>query len=494
MNKRPAHIFFLLPVGIYFLHSWFYRDWLVDDAAISVAYAQNLAAGHGLLSQPGRPPVEAFSNPLWVFLLAFAKFIGLFHLYATPKLMAGAAVLLAAYWVCRMLMTRYDLPSLSAALFLCLPLLNAPFVCWVNAGLENGLYILGITALLGLLLQKKPPPQALIGIVVGGLALIRPEGILFGLVWAIWWLKKWDSKAGIRALLFALGLTLSLGIYQLFRVAYFGEILPTPFYAKMGNEGRNTDLWLKFHHVFRTLTGPLGGLTGIIFVFVAFFSAFRQKFVLSHLLPLAAWLCGIFIFLILPYDHLGWYRYASPFIWLSYLMIAILVREWTRDWNKIRKRNRIILWIMGGLFAIGHVGMGVIITQKRSSHPPVPYREVAQRYGHRFNDILESQGIEQGKILVPDIGATLLVSKHEAYDFLGLVDPLMAKTYQRDSARYTDYIFEEIKPDLIGCHGLWLEDRDWQQDPRLVRDYEIYSRAPLDGGIEALVYIRKADN
>ena len=46
------------------------RGWLVDDAAISMAYAANWTAGHGLVAQPGLPPVEGYSNFLWVVVLA----------------------------------------------------------------------------------------------------------------------------------------------------------------------------------------------------------------------------------------------------------------------------------------------------------------------------------------------------------------------------------------------------------------------------------------
>ena len=46
------------------------RGWIVDDAAISMAYAANWVAGHGLVSQPGMPPVEGYSNFLWVVGLA----------------------------------------------------------------------------------------------------------------------------------------------------------------------------------------------------------------------------------------------------------------------------------------------------------------------------------------------------------------------------------------------------------------------------------------
>ncbi len=47
-----------------------------DDAYISFSYAARLASGHGLRLSVGSPPVEAFSDPLWVALLAVGKLFG----------------------------------------------------------------------------------------------------------------------------------------------------------------------------------------------------------------------------------------------------------------------------------------------------------------------------------------------------------------------------------------------------------------------------------
>lgn len=43
---------------------------LFDDAMISMRYARNLAHGAGLRWNPGEPPVEGFTNPLWVVFMA----------------------------------------------------------------------------------------------------------------------------------------------------------------------------------------------------------------------------------------------------------------------------------------------------------------------------------------------------------------------------------------------------------------------------------------
>ena len=58
-----------LPLLLLVAHALLFGEWIVDDAGITFAYARNLVDGHGLVSQPGLPPVEGFSNFLWMLTL-----------------------------------------------------------------------------------------------------------------------------------------------------------------------------------------------------------------------------------------------------------------------------------------------------------------------------------------------------------------------------------------------------------------------------------------
>lgn len=87
----------LVPSIIFGLHSFVFGSWVIDDAAISFAYARNLAAGNGLVAQPGTMPVEGFSNPLWVFAMALLDLFHAFDPVVTPKLVAIGCVFLAFY-------------------------------------------------------------------------------------------------------------------------------------------------------------------------------------------------------------------------------------------------------------------------------------------------------------------------------------------------------------------------------------------------------------
>ncbi len=141
--RRPRLRVFAIaiPFLLYLAHAALYRHWLIDDAGISFAYARNLAQGHGLVPQPGVAPIEGYSNPLWVFLLALCFRLHLFHLYLTPKLLALPFVLWTYLSVHRFLGSRS--PRGEWATLVILSLLSAcpPFVIWTTSGLENALYV-----------------------------------------------------------------------------------------------------------------------------------------------------------------------------------------------------------------------------------------------------------------------------------------------------------------------------------------------------------------
>src|SRR5438128_927650 len=59
-------------VAVVVAHCRLLRVPLVDDAAISLSYAQTLYSGRGLRLTPASQVVEAFSNPLWTFLIGLA--------------------------------------------------------------------------------------------------------------------------------------------------------------------------------------------------------------------------------------------------------------------------------------------------------------------------------------------------------------------------------------------------------------------------------------
>ena len=84
----------VLPLLLFLIQAYILWKFSIDDVAISYRYAQHLALGEGLAWNPGQPPVEGYSNFLWVLLLAGARTIG-FDIEIFSKF-AGVAFALAA--------------------------------------------------------------------------------------------------------------------------------------------------------------------------------------------------------------------------------------------------------------------------------------------------------------------------------------------------------------------------------------------------------------
>ena len=179
-----------------------------DDAYISFRYARNLAEGHGLVFNPGER-VEGYTNFLWT--LAFAPLIGLGLDPTVPALVLGVAATLALLWSAWELGGRHWLLPLLVATF---PGLSLEAV----QGLESTFFAFLVCQSL------RGGPRWWLW--AGLAALTRPEGYaVFGLLW----LTRGRSLRDLGA--FA---ALSLP-HLLFRVVYYGDIVPNTFHAKVGS-------------------------------------------------------------------------------------------------------------------------------------------------------------------------------------------------------------------------------------------------------------------
>ena len=118
------------------LLAWRFR-FVCDDAFISFRYARNLAAGEGLRYNPGvSPPVEGYSNFLWVIICAVFERIGT-SITALPALLSalcGAALLTLLFDRLRRRLGAGDLPAFAATLALGL---FPPFAVWSTGGLAT---------------------------------------------------------------------------------------------------------------------------------------------------------------------------------------------------------------------------------------------------------------------------------------------------------------------------------------------------------------------
>jgi len=153
-------------------------DFVCDDAYISFRYARNFASGLGLVFNPGvEPPVEGYSELLWVLAMAVVERLGLDPGVWSRVLSvaAGVAVVgLTLGLVGRRLAAR-PAAFLGAALFLgCLP----PLAVWSTGGMGTMPFTLAVLGCFAALFWREGAPRPVAAGLAAALAvLLRADGM-----------------------------------------------------------------------------------------------------------------------------------------------------------------------------------------------------------------------------------------------------------------------------------------------------------------------------
>jgi hypothetical protein len=478
-----------LPFLLYLLHAFLFGEWIVDDAGISFVYARNLAAGHGLVSQPGLPPVEGFSNPLWIFLTALLFKLGLFDPVLTPKLL-GVALTGGLFLALQGALRRLD-PAGGAVALVALGLLalNTSFTVWTISGLESPLFVLLIVLLLGVLVRERtegPRPwlPAAAGALAAGIALTRPDGLLYAGLYPLLTLGaegrpvRIGAAAG-RIARFAAVFLVLFGGYLAFRLAYFGDPQPNTYYAKsapMGDLLRalvtlKPTFWSRLREPLESAAGDAGVPLVLLLAAGAAFLAWRRRLGWAHVAPLAFAACAALIYILLPGDWMGEYRFATPFYPFFYAGAGLLAVSLARELIPRPGPRK----VAGGVVAVVSLGLALALFLPRSrayaARPALPFSAVQEKDGLRFNRFADALGIAEGSFLVPDIGGALWCSRLRIYDLGGLTDRTVARTLKKDPAAFYEYVFGVVRPTFILAHGPWAVASALNRDPRLRRDY-----------------------
>ncbi len=202
----------------------------VDDAWISFRIARNLVQ-HGVLSYGLEgAPVEGMTNLSWTLLSA--TWIGLAPGLdpIIPARLLGAALLLATValvgrFAASLAHEAGGTAWVAGGVAACLLAASGAYAGHAISGLETPLW--GFLALLSLeraaAARHSPRAAVHVGLILALLALTRPEAALYGGLLGCGW-----RRAAVAGLLFAA----TLGALELFRLAYYGELLPNTFYAK----------------------------------------------------------------------------------------------------------------------------------------------------------------------------------------------------------------------------------------------------------------------
>ncbi len=480
---RPAARFALVALGlsIFALHASVYGDWLVDDAGISLAYAMNLAAGHGLVSQPGVPPVEGYSNPSWVFLLAAMSRAGVLVLPLAPKLVSGVFVG-ATYGTLLAIVDRVAArPRLVGAFVVVACSLNPAFVIWATSGLENALYALAVTSLAYFTLRalEAPRPERWVvacGAVAALAAMTRPDGALFVFVpplaaFAVGrrqpeWLKPYALSFG--------GI---FGAFVVARVGTFHHLLPNTAVVKGGPRLADAiDFVLATHGGVDKIEAVLEGaipdpLANVVFVgaiLAARWVARHDRLAAGFHVLLAFTVATLVDYMLMPGDWMRESRFATAFFPLYYACLFALL-DVAIDLAAIRSKPMALAAIASALLGAAFPAFaGRALVFARS--PNIGLSFVRRAFAERFDRYAAALHVEKPSVLLPDVGGMLLWSHARVYDLAGLCDASIARTFAANPDEEREYIFGQVRATFIHAYGKFSR-MALERDPRFQSDY-----------------------
>jgi hypothetical protein len=488
---RPA-IAVGVPTAAVGVHALLYGRWIVDDAAITFAYARSIATGEGPVLQPGAEPVEGFSNPAWLGLLVLGRWIGLFDrgawfgvpdYVAFPKLLAlvlVAGVFACCHAVASATTRRPVLVTVAAGL---VAAAVPSFVIWTMSGLENALLALAVAGIAAVLVRAvvagrllEPATAVWCGLLAALAALTRPDGLVYAAAFplaALLLLDRADLARAVRAVaLSLLVFAVPAGAYLAWRLTVFGEYLPNTAIAKsQGLPG------LAAATRPGELVAYIGWPAALLAVAAVGAALARQgtlrRALVALLVPLAL---AVMAFGVLAPDWMGQLRFATP-VWplgaLAAAVAAALVAP------QLAARGRVVVAVLAvGAAAVSGLAL-VDGARAFRAAPTAPLCLVAQNTGRTINSYAEIVDVPDRVLAAPDIGGAALVSDLRLVDVVGLADRQIARYWATgDIAGLRAHLLRDVRPTFLTLNPDWARLTGLVVDPRLAESYDKIATSP----------------
>jgi len=222
-----SKLYFIISLLFFVLLVFLFWDYSMDDAFITLRYAENFADGHGLTFTPGDQPIEAYSNFLWLLIIALLYKLGLPTVFMAKILGPLFFAITGLIWY------RYYEKQESEYSYFVAPFLFVSVYSsfWAVSALEMGLYACLLTLLIFSVHKRSWHSFFLLP----GVVLSRPEG--FAIAFAVIILdlilnRKSKSFSWRWSSVNLMLLILTIVILTMFRLQTFGYPLPNTVYAK----------------------------------------------------------------------------------------------------------------------------------------------------------------------------------------------------------------------------------------------------------------------
>jgi arabinofuranosyltransferase len=219
--------------------------WISDDGMITFRVVENFLAGYGLGYNP-YVRVQAFTHPLWMFLIALVYFVGRLFIPSAPNALFYVTIFLSvlfSFLAVFFLLTRLSRPGvLSLGLTALILSLSSGFIDFSTSGLENPLtnFLLVVFVIVFL---AESPNLLLLSFVSSLIMLNRMDAFILvapALLY-VWWTSTQRKNDLVKILI---GL-LPMIVWELFSLFYFGFPFPNTAYAKLNTGISDNSLMLQ---------------------------------------------------------------------------------------------------------------------------------------------------------------------------------------------------------------------------------------------------------
>lgn len=338
--------------------AWMHR-FIQDDAFISLSYSRALVEGKGLVWN-GSEHVEGYTNFLWTVIHAIP-----FALHVDPVLFScvlGIALflvaLVCAYGMARLLFHSNDLALLTMILLG----VSAPFSYWATGGMEAMLQAALFTACCWMFVAGNVrgtwnnKQLAGLSLMFSAAMLSRLDAFLMCavLICALTFsICKSPSSRSLRWQQFAclvLPVVIVVGLWRGWAFAYYGALLPNPFYAKVHASPETIVMGMKYvvHFLESTWLVPFPILTAVV---LASKRSTIDRGILAMLCIIGAWL----LYVVYVGGDFMEFRFLVPIIPLGMTVIVWLSTRVVTQ--KMLQRALLIIVVAG---SIHHAVIGVM--------------------------------------------------------------------------------------------------------------------------------------
>jgi len=474
MQLKNRRFFFILCFALLLLLEFYFIDFVVDDAFISYRYAKNLVRGNGMVFNLGEK-VEGYTNFLWVILISIFIKVG-----ATPVIVSKVfgivssfLLLYGTYLIGKKLLDSkypYDL----IALFL---LSVSPCIAvWAVGGLETVFFAALVVWAIYFFFSTK---YLLLSPYLFILAsMTRPEGVLFFLIILVYMLivRRYRDSLGFLTRFLIFG-----GIYFVWRLYYFGDLLPNTFYAKVGRFGGHH--WLSGFGYFYDFVKYYGG--GFLFVILPVFPILLKRTSDKYYFIIGTVVVYSLYILCVGSDWMPQYRFFVPVLPFFYLLIQKGIETLG---GQIKKRYMVYTVILLFLMVQSLQSLAMIIL----SHRPKTTFFSDSRINIKSHKEATSQFIEVGKLLKEiaspnDSMITYAVGAIGYYSDLYIID-----THGLVSPHLIPLSDDEMPEYILETHPTFVENisgelRLWGYEEEFASRYV----SILNEGILRKIYVRR---